>query len=348
MFNLVAAGAAPRNGGERNRREGECPVMAAETLAIPPVKEPLTIRLASPRGFCAGVERAVRTVEDALARFGAPIYVRHEIVHNRHVVRRLEAMGAVFIEDLERAPPGRPVIFSAHGAPQSAYADAERRKLITIDATCPLVSKVHNEVRRHVSLGRHVILVGHHGHPEVVGTVGQAPPGAVTLVSSLEEAAAFAAPSGALAYATQTTLSVDDAAEIVAVLEQRFPGISGPRKSDICYATTNRQDAVGKIAPGADLVFVIGSPSSSNSNRLVDAALKAGARQARLIEDPADLDISQIPPRAIVGVTSGASAPEDLVEMLLARLADRFCLRIDTIGHVREDVVFKQPLMLAS
>lgn len=314
----------------------------------PIAKPPLTVRLASPRGFCAGVERAVRTVEEALAQFGAPIFVRHEIVHNRHVVKRLEAMGAVFVEDLGLAPAGRPVIFSAHGAPQSAFAEAGARGLMTIDATCPLVTKVHNEVRRHFMLGRHVLLVGHRGHPEVIGTMGQAPEGAVSLIESLAEAAAVVPPEKSLAYVTQTTLSVDDAAAIIAVLKQRFPGIVGPRKSDICYATTNRQDAVKKIAPGADVVFVIGSPASSNSNRLVDAALKAGARAARLVDDPDALDLSILAGASVAGVTSGASAPEDLVERLLTRLAGRFVLRIETQDDVREDVVFKRPLMLAS
>lgn len=314
----------------------------------PPAKPTLIVRLASPRGFCAGVERAIRTVEEALARFGAPIFVRHEIVHNRHVVRRLEAMGAVFVEDLSLVPARQPVIFSAHGAPQSAYDEAEARNLKTVDATCPLVFKVHNEVRRHVSLGRHVLLVGHKGHPEVIGTMGQAQAGEVTLVETIAAAETVSPPQDALAYVTQTTLSVDDTAAIVAVLQRRFPAIAGPRKSDICYATTNRQEAVKKIAPGAELVFVIGSPSSSNSNRLVDAAIKAGASDARLVDDPDAVDLSLISGKAVIGVASGASAPEDLVEQLLTRLAASFALRIETLDAVREDVVFKQPLMLAS
>ncbi len=319
-----------------------------DDAAVPDTLKPdLTVRLASPRGFCAGVERAVRAVEDALDRFGAPIFVRHEIVHNRHVVRRLEAMGAIFVETLDGVPAGRPVIFSAHGAPKAAFSEAEARKLLTIDATCPLVTKVHNEVRRHVTLGRHVILVGHRGHPEVTGTMGQAPAGSVSLIETLEEAAHFAPPAETLAYVTQTTLSVDDTAEIVRLLERRFPGIAGPRKSDICYATTNRQDAVKQIAPGADLVLVIGSPASSNSNRLVDTALKAGAREARLLDSPADIDLGAITGR-VLGITAGASAPEDLVEDLLTRLAGAFRLRIETVDTAREDVVFKQPLMLAS
>lgn len=310
-------------------------------------KPDLIVRLAAPRGFCAGVERAVRAVEDALTRFGAPIFVRHEIVHNRHVVRRLEAMGARFVETLEGVPQGRPVIFSAHGAPKAAFDEADARRLLTIDATCPLVTKVHNEVRRHVSLGRHIVLVGHRGHPEVIGTMCQAPAGSVSLIQSLEEAARFTPPADALAYVTQTTLSVDDTAEIVRLLERRFPGIAGPRKSDICYATTNRQDAVKRIAPGADLVLVIGSPASSNSNRLVDTALKAGAARARLLDSPADIDLGAIS-GGVLGITAGASAPEDLVEDLLTRLAGAFRLRIETVDTVREDVVFKQPLMLAS
>jgi 4-hydroxy-3-methylbut-2-enyl diphosphate reductase len=311
-------------------------------------KQSLTVRLASPRGFCAGVERAVRTVEEALALYGAPIFVRHEIVHNRHVVSRLQAMGAVFVEDLALVPAGRPVIFSAHGAPKAAYAEADLRHLTTIDATCPLVFKVHNEVRRHVSLGRHVLVVGHAGHPEVTGVIGQAPAGAVTVIESIAEAGAVEPPPGALAYVTQTTLSVDDTAAIVAVLRRRFPSLVGPRKSDICYATTNRQAAVKAIASGAALVLVIGSPASSNSNRLVETAIKAGAADARLVDDPDAFDLSSVDGRPVVGVTSGASAPEDLVERLLARLAGRFALRIETLDAVREDVVFKQPLMLAS
>ncbi len=307
----------------------------------------LMVRLASPRGFCAGVERAVRTVEDALAVFGAPVFVRHEIVHNKHVVDRLKAMGAVFIEDLAAVADGRPVVFSAHGAPQSAYNEAHDRKLMAIDATCPLVLKVHNEVRRRIAEGRHVILVGHHGHPEIVGTTGQAPAGAVTIIETIAEAEALQPNTKPLAYVTQTTLSVDDAAAIIGVLERRFPGIVGPRKSDICYATQNRQEAVKKIAPGADCVLVVGSPQSSNSRRLVEAALAAGAKAAFLVEDPAAFDLSVTQGARIIGVTSGASAPEDLVETLLRRLAERTLIAIETVEHVREDVVFKQPMMMA-
>lgn len=311
-------------------------------------KPPLRVRLASPRGFCAGVERAVRTVEDALAAFGAPVFVRHEIVHNAHVVGRLKSMGAVFVENLDEVTPGRPVIFSAHGAPRSAYDDAHERKLMAIDATCPLVLKVHNEVRRHIAQGRHVILIGHRGHPEITGTMGQAPEGAVTLIETVNEAEAISPPAGPLAYATQTTLSLDDASAIIGILKQRFPAIEGPRKSDICYATQNRQEAVKKIAPGAEIVFVVGSPQSSNSKRLVEAADNAGASAALLVDDPDALDLSIVNGFSVIGVTSGASAPEELVERLLARLAERFAIVVETIEHVREDVVFKQPLLMAS
>ncbi len=310
-------------------------------------KAAVTVRLASPRGFCAGVERAVRTVEDALALFGAPGFVRHEIVHNQHVIRRLKAMGAVFVEDLEDVALGRPVILSAHGAPRSVYDAAHSRQLLTIDATCPLVLKVHHEVRRHIARGRHVLLIGHHGHPEVVGTMGQAPSGAVTLIETEHEGTTVTIPPGPLAYASQTTLSIDETATIVAILKRRFPSIAGPRTSDICYATQNRQEAVKKISPGADLVLVVGSSHSSNSRRLVETALSFGAAAAHLVEDPQSLDLSVAKEAMVIGVTSGASAPENLVETLLARLADLHPIIIETIEHVREDVVFKRPMMKA-
>lgn len=307
----------------------------------------LTIRLASPRGFCAGVERAIRTVEDALAEFGAPVYVRHEIVHNAHVVRRLQTMGAVFVDELENVPTDRPVVFSAHGAPRRAYLEVAERKLRAVDATCPLVLKVHSETRRHVDQGRHVILIGHAGHPEVVGTMGQAPLGAVTLVEAVADVAALTPPPGPLAWVTQTTLSVDETSAIVAALTRRFPAIVGPRTSDICYATQNRQDAVKKIAPGADIVLVVGSPASSNSRRLVETAIAAGAVRALLVDDPASFDLSEIAAAAIIGVSAGASTPEDLVEALLDRIASTRPIKIESIEHVREDVVFKQPMMMA-
>jgi 4-hydroxy-3-methylbut-2-enyl diphosphate reductase len=254
----------------------------------------------------------------------------------------------VFVEDLAEVAPGRPVIFSAHGAPRTAFHEAQARSLMTIDATCPLVLKVHNEVRRHVAQGRHVILIGHGGHPEMIGTMGQVAAGAVTLVETIEDAANLSPPNTLLAYATQTTLSIDDAAAIIAVLKRRFPAVEGPRRSDICYATQNRQEAVKLIAPGADIVFVVGSPQSSNSKRLVETALIAGARKALLVEDPALLDLSVAEGAKLIGVTSGASAPEHLVEELLSRLVERFTIKLETIEHVREDVAFKQPLPLAS
>lgn len=313
----------------------------------PPAMSAVTVRLASPRGFCAGVERAVRTVEDALALFGAPVFVRHEIVHNEHVIRRLKAMGAVFVEDLADVDQGRPVILSAHGAPRSVHDAAKSRKLLAIDATCPLVLKVHHEVRRHIAAGRHVILIGHRGHPEVVGTMGQAPPDAVTLIETEAEAATVDISRRPLAYATQTTLSIDETASTVAILQRRFPGIVGPRTSDICYATQNRQEAVKKISPGADLVLVVGSSHSSNSRRLVETALSTGAAAAHLVEDPQSFDLSVAREATIIGVTSGASAPEDLVETLLARLAELGPIVIETIDHVQEDVIFKPPMMKA-
>lgn len=320
---------------------------ALEECDSRPDRAALTVRLASPRGFCAGVERAVRTVEDALAVFGAPVFVRHEIVHNEHVIRRLKAMGAVFVDDLADVDADRPVIFSAHGAPRSAHDDANSRKLLTIDATCPLVLKVHNEVRRHIAGGRHVILIGHRGHPEVIGTMGQAPQDAVTLIETENEAATVEVPPGLLAYATQTTLSIDETAAIVAILQRRFPGLTGPRTSDICYATQNRQEAVKKISVGADLVLVVGSSHSSNSRRLVETALSSGAAAARLVENPQSFDLSIAAEARVIGVTSGASAPESLVETLLARLAELRPIVIETVEHLREDVVFKQPMMKA-
>ena len=312
------------------------------------LKPDLIVRLASPRGFCAGVERAVRAVEEALARFGAPIFVRHEIVHNRHVVRRLEAMGAVFVETLEGVPAGRPVIFSAHGAPKEAFEEADARKLLTIDATCPLVTKVHNEVRRHISLGRHIILVGHRGHPEVIGTMGQLPEGAVTLIETVEDVARFTPKNPAnLAFLTQTTLSVDDTAEIVAALQARFPGISTPHKEDICYATTNRQEAVKVLAPGAGLVLVIGARTSSNSVRLVEVALRAGAADAQLIASAEDIDWSWFDGVTTLGLTAGASAPEDLVQGVIDACRTRFDVTMETVKTADETVTFKLPRVLA-
>ena len=273
----------------------------------------LTVRLSSPRGFCAGVERAIRTVEETLALHGAPVYVRHEIVHNTHVVNRLSAMGAIFVDELDEVAPDRPVIFSAHGVAQSVHREARERELQAIDATCPLVLKVHGQIRRHAAAGRHIFLIGHAGHQEVVGAMGQAPAGAVTLVQSVAEVAALPERDGETAYATQTTLSVDDTAEIIDALRARFPAIAAPAREDICYATSNRQDAVKAAAQGTDLFVVIGSPTSSNSVRLVETALAAGARDAALIEDAAAFDPVRLDGVSRLGLSAGASAPESLV-----------------------------------
>ncbi len=308
---------------------------------------PLKVRMASPRGFCAGVERAIRTVEEVLAAYGAPVYVRHEIVHNRHVVARLAAMGAVFVEDIADAAGDRPVIISAHGAPTAVHQAAEERGLQAIDATCPLVHKVHAQARRHVANGRHVYLVGHRGHPEVVGTMGQAPAGAVTLVETTQEVDLLPDRDCEKAYVTQTTLSVEDAQQVIDALKNRFPGILAPQKQDICYATTNRQDAVKATAPGVDLFLVFGSQTSSNSKRLVETALRAGAKQAELVEDAAAFDFARTANLDVIGVSSGASAPEELVEDFLRILASTRSLSIETIETAREDVTFNSPLKLA-
>ncbi len=310
-------------------------------------KPPISIFLAAPRGFCAGVDRAVQIVEQAIAKWGSPVYVRHEIVHNRHVVERLEALGAVFVEELDACPDDRPVVFSAHGVPKAVPAEAQRRAMIYVDATCPLVSKVHVEAQRHFEEGREIVLIGHSGHPEVIGTMGQLPAGAIALVESVADAEAFTPrdPSK-LSFVTQTTLSVDDTAEIVASLQRRFPAIAAPHKEDICYATTNRQDAVKAIARGADLVLVIGSPKSSNSVRLVEVAKRAGAAEARLVGSAGEVDWAWFEGVCAVGVTAGASAPEDLVAALIAAIAARFDARVEEVAVTREDVVFKLPRLL--
>jgi len=304
--------------------------------------------LAAPRGFCAGVDRAIQIVEQAIRKWGAPVYVRHEIVHNRHVVERLEALGAVFVEELDDCPADRPVIFSAHGVPKAVPAEARAREMIYVDATCPLVSKVHVEAQRHFDAAREIVLIGHAGHPEVIGTMGQLPDGAITLLETVEDAERFAPrdPSK-LSFVTQTTLSVDDTAEMVSVLQRRFPGIAAPHKEDICYATTNRQDAVKAMGESADLVLVIGSPKSSNSVRLVEVAKRAGARDARLVGSAEEVDWSWFDGVRSVGVTAGASAPEDLVEALIAAIAARFDARVEEVRVTKEDVVFKLPRVLA-
>ena len=311
-------------------------------------KRPLTLRLAAPRGFCAGVDRAIQIVEESLLKWGTPVYVRHEIVHNRHVVERLEALGAVFVEELDECPDDRPVIFSAHGVPKSVPAEASRRNMIYLDATCPLVSKVHIEAERHYANAREIVLIGHEGHPEVIGTMGQLPEGSVTLIETVEDVATFAPKNpDNLAFLTQTTLSVDDTAEIVAALQARFPGISTPHKEDICYATTNRQEAVKALAPGAGLVLVIGARTSSNSVRLVEVALRAGAADAKLIASADDIDWSWFDNVKTLGLTAGASAPEDLVQGVIDACRARFDVTMQAVKTADETVTFKLPRVLA-
>ena len=323
-------------------------------MTIRPV---LSIRLAAPRGFCAGVDRAILMVERAIEKYGAPVYVRHEIVHNRHVVEGLEARGAVFVEDLDEiADPSRPVIFSAHGVPKSVPADAERRGMFYLDATCPLVSKVHVEANRHHEEGRHILMIGHAGHPEVEGTLGQLPEGAITLVETADDAARVMPPDPlSLAYVTQTTLSLDDTVEIVNALTRRFPAIRGPHRNDICYATTNRQAAVKAIAEGCDMMLVVGAPNSSNSVRLVEVAEKAGCAQARLVQRAADVDWAGLEAaaaarggRLTIGLTAGASAPESLVQEVIEAARRRFAVSLEEVTLSQEDVVFKLPRALTA
>ncbi len=311
-------------------------------------KEKLTILLAAPRGFCAGVDRAIQIVERALDRFGAPVYVRHEIVHNRFVVEGLEKKGAVFVKELDEVPEGAPVVFSAHGVPKSVPAHARERRLNALDATCPLVSKVHVEAERHHDSGREIVLIGHAGHPEVVGTMGQLPAGVVKLVETVEDAERFtAADSARLAYITQTTLSVDDTAAIVAVLKRRFPSIATPHKEDICYATTNRQEAVKAIAPRADVVLVIGAPNSSNSMRLVEVASRAGVKRAALVQRAGDIDWSMVAGARVVGLTAGASAPDVLIAEVIDAFRARYDVTVEETETARETVTFRLPRALA-
>lgn len=308
----------------------------------------LTVLLASPRGFCAGVDRAIQIVERAIEKFGAPVYIRHEIVHNRHVVDRLRAMGAVFVEELDECPPDRPVVFSAHGVPKSVPQEATTRQMLFLDATCPLVSKVHVEAERHHAAGAEIVLIGHAGHPEVLGTMGQLPPGTVTLIETLDDALAYQPldPSR-VAFVTQTTLSVDDTAEIVATLQRRFPAMAAPHKEDICYATTNRQEAVKQLAAQCDMVLVVGSANSSNSVRLVEVALRAGAHSAHLIDDADGIRWEWFDGVAIVGVTAGASAPEALVEGVIDAMSARYSITVSEGATPRETVTFKLPKILA-
>ncbi len=313
----------------------------------PSDKPPLRLLLAAPRGFCAGVDRAIDIVELALKRYGAPVYVRHEIVHNRFVVDALKAKGAVFVEELDEVPDGVPVVFSAHGVPKTVPAAATARGLDWLDATCPLVSKVHRQAERQIEAGRHIVFIGHKGHPEVIGTLGQVPEGTITLVETLADVAALEFPRGApLAFLTQTTLSVDDTAEVVAALRARFPQIVGPKAEDICYATSNRQHAVKTIAPECQLVLVIGAPNSSNSVRLVEVAERCGAR-ALLVQRGSDIAEEWFAGVETMGLTAGASAPEELVQEVIDQIAVFREITVETVVTAEEKMVFKLPRQLA-
>ena len=310
-------------------------------------KPALTLYLAAPRGFCAGVDRAIQIVEKALLKYGAPVYVRHEIVHNRHVVQSLEARGAIFIDELDQVVAGRPVVFSAHGVPKSVPEMAQMQGLFYIDATCPLVSKVHIEAQRHHGMGSEIVLIGHAGHPEVIGTMGQLPSGAVTLLETIADAGQFQPRDPArLAYITQTTLSVDDTAEIISVLRKRFPDLTGPPREDICYATSNRQAAVKAIAARCDVLLVLGAPNSSNSMRLVEVAARAGCKKALLVQNASELDIASFDGIRTLGVTAGASAPEILVQQVLAAFAVHYDTHIEEVAVTVEDIEFKLPRTL--
>lgn len=312
---------------------------------LTPDKNALTVLLAAPRGFCAGVDRAIQIVELALRKYGPPVYVRHEIVHNRFVVEELRQKGAVFVEELDEIPEtDAPVIFSAHGVPKSVPAAARSRNMFYLDATCPLVSKVHVEAEHHSAENRHVLLIGHAGHPEVIGTMGQIPEGAVTLIETVADARDLVpADPAQLAYITQTTLSVDDTAEIVAVLKQRFPSIQGPHKEDICYATTNRQQAVKAIADRADCVLVVGAPNSSNSLRLVEVARRSGGTKALLVQRASELPWDEIATVRTLGISAGASAPEILVDEIIAALKERFTVTVETVRTADERIAFNVP-----
>ncbi|MFG1374752.1 4-hydroxy-3-methylbut-2-enyl diphosphate reductase [Xanthobacter oligotrophicus] len=320
------------------------PAAAPDAAAKPPLK----ILLAAPRGFCAGVVRAIDAVEQALKLYGAPVYVRHEIVHNKYVVEDLKRKGAVFVEELDEVPDtSAPVIFSAHGVPKSVPDEATSRKLFAIDATCPLVTKVHREAQVHFRKGRHILLIGHEGHPEVVGTIGQLPDGAFTLIETAEDArAVMPRDPDNLAYVTQTTLSLDDTAQMIAILRERFPTLSEPHKEDICYATTNRQEAVKAIAPKVDALVVVGAPNSSNSQRLREAAERAGCARAVLVQRAVDIDWTVFSSIASLGVTAGASAPEVLVEEIIDAFAERFAVTVETVTSTEEDVFFPLPRAL--
>lgn len=310
-------------------------------------KPNLTLYLAAPRGFCAGVDRAIKIVDMAIEKWGAPVYVRHEIVHNKFVVDGLRAKGAVFVEELDECPDDRPVIFSAHGVPKAVPAAAAKREMIYVDATCPLVSKVHIEAARHHERGLQMIMIGHDGHPETVGTMGQLPDGEVLLVETVEDVAKVAVRDpDKLAFVTQTTLSVDDTADIVAALQERFPAIQGPHKEDICYATTNRQEAVKAAAPKCDAMLVVGAPNSSNSKRLVEVARKAGCSYSQLVQRAEDIDWRALDGISSVGITAGASAPEVLINEVIAAFSERFEVTQELVETAKENVEFKVPRVL--
>ena len=303
--------------------------------------------LAAPRGFCAGVDRAIRIVEVALEKYGAPVYVRHQIVHNKRVVDDLAAKGAVFVKELDEVPTGAPVILSAHGVAKSVHENADRLNMIAIDATCPLVTKVHIEADRHVKHGRHIFLIGHAGHPEVIGTMGQVKDGEMSLVETVEDAASIEPPENVnLAFASQTTLSTDETAEIISILQHRFPDISGPRGEDICYATTNRQNAVKALAGDVDLLLVIGAQNSSNSKRLVEVALKAGAPEAHLIADASEINTDLVDKADVIALSAGASAPEILVDEVRNLLETRYQLTTEYQNFISENMQFKLPSIL--
>ena len=313
------------------------------------IRKAKSVLLAAPRGFCAGVDRAIQIVERSIEKYGAPVYVRHEIVHNRHVVEALEKLGAIFVEELSECPDDRPVVFSAHGVPKSVPAAAIAREMTFLDATCPLVSKVHVEAERHAKEGRHILLIGHDGHPEVVGTLGQLPKGQITLVETVEDAENYTPQDpDNLALVTQTTLSVDDTKDMIAILQRRFPTISLPYKEDICYATTNRQAAVKAIAERCDMFLVIGSTASSNSKRLVEVALKAGADNAVLIASHEMIDWDAIDAAKIIGLSAGASAPEYLTDGVMAALRSRYNVTFEEVEVIKEKVIFRLPRQLMS
>ncbi|MEM6941692.1 MAG: 4-hydroxy-3-methylbut-2-enyl diphosphate reductase [Pseudomonadota bacterium] len=312
-----------------------------------PSKPSLTMYMAAPRGFCAGVDRAIKIVEMALEKWGAPVYVRHEIVHNKFVVDGLRAKGAIFVEELHECPDDRPVIFSAHGVPKSVPNAAQARNMVYVDATCPLVTKVHSEAQRHAKKGLQMVMIGHEGHPETVGTMGQLPEGEVLLVETPEDVASLnVRDPGQLAYVTQTTLSIDDTADIVAALRARFPAIQGPHKEDICYATTNRQEAVKAMAPKCDAMLVVGAPNSSNSKRLVEVGARAGCNYSQLVQRAQDIDWRSLEGISSIGITAGASAPEVLINEVVGAFQDRFTVTQIMVETAQENVEFKVPRVL--